>query len=55
MATMYSSVVMAVVRWCNGAGLICLIFAYISFFSSSLWKLALVVTVAGSFHGVNLI
>ncbi len=54
MATSYFSFVTFEARWCNGAGLLCLIFASISLFFSSLWEIDLAVTVAGSDHGVNI-
>ena len=54
MLTSYSSFVTAVARWCNGPGLLCLIFTSISLFCSSLWEIDLAVTVAGSCDWVNI-
>lgn len=49
-----SSFVTAVAQWCYGAGLLCLIFAGISLFFTSVRKIDLAVTVAESDHRVNI-
>ena len=47
MATNYCSFVTAVARWCNGAGLLYLVFSSILIMLASLWEVNLAVTVAG--------